>query len=71
MYTAGFKTIEDIAKTRPIDLVKSIEHMPMKIAREIISAAKVRLRLFSNLDQISCPKIYTTSSPREIINILF
>ncbi|XP_065359791.1 helicase POLQ-like [Calliphora vicina] len=43
LYAAGFKTVEDIAKTRPIDLVKSVEHMPMKIAKEIISAAKIIL----------------------------
>ncbi|XP_037815116.1 helicase POLQ-like [Lucilia sericata] len=43
LYAAGFKTVEDIAKIRPIDLVKSVEHMPMKIAKEIISAAKIIL----------------------------
>ncbi|KAI9588682.1 helicase POLQ-like [Glossina fuscipes] len=41
LYTAGYKTIEDIAKVRPIDLVKNIEHMPMKVAKEIVSAAKI------------------------------
>uniref|UniRef100_A0A1A9WCV6 Helicase POLQ-like n=1 Tax=Glossina brevipalpis TaxID=37001 RepID=A0A1A9WCV6_9MUSC len=41
LYTAGYKTIEDVAKVRPIDLVKGIEHMPMKIAKEIVSAAKI------------------------------
>ncbi|XP_037930129.1 helicase POLQ-like [Teleopsis dalmanni] len=42
-YAAGFKTIEDIAKCRPMQLVKSIEHMPLKVAKEIISAAKIIL----------------------------
>lgn len=41
LYTAGYKTIEDIAKCRPMQLVKSIEHMHLRIAKEIISAAKV------------------------------
>ncbi|XP_020715008.1 helicase POLQ-like isoform X1 [Ceratitis capitata] len=43
LYSAGFKTIEDIAKCKPINLVRSVEHMPMKIAKEIISAAKIIL----------------------------
>ncbi|XP_039964616.1 helicase POLQ-like [Bactrocera tryoni] len=43
LYNAGFKTVEDIAKCKPIDLVRSVEHMPMKIAKEIISAAKIIL----------------------------
>ncbi|XP_013106614.2 helicase POLQ-like [Stomoxys calcitrans] len=43
LYTAGYKTIEDIAKCRPMDLVKAIEHMPLRIAKEIISAAKIIL----------------------------
>ncbi|XP_067645253.1 helicase POLQ-like [Eurosta solidaginis] len=43
LYSAGFKTIEDIAKCQPIHLVRSVEHMPMKIAKEIISAAKIIL----------------------------
>ncbi|XP_075164699.1 mutagen-sensitive 301 [Haematobia irritans] len=43
LYTAGYKTIEDIAKCRPMELVKSLEHMPLRIAKEIISAAKIIL----------------------------
>ncbi|XP_036335802.1 helicase POLQ-like isoform X1 [Rhagoletis pomonella] len=43
LYSAGFKTIEDIAKCKPIDLVRLVEHMPMKISKEIISAAKIIL----------------------------
>ncbi|XP_073838797.1 mutagen-sensitive 301 [Musca autumnalis] len=43
LYSAGFKSIEDIAKCRPMQLVKSVEHMPLRIAKEIISAAKIIL----------------------------
>uniref|UniRef100_A0A1I8M9D2 Helicase POLQ-like n=1 Tax=Musca domestica TaxID=7370 RepID=A0A1I8M9D2_MUSDO len=43
LYAAGYKTIEDIAKCRPMQLVKSVEHMPLRIAKEIISAAKIIL----------------------------
>ncbi|XP_053952695.1 helicase POLQ-like isoform X2 [Anastrepha ludens] len=43
LYRAGFKTIEAIAKCKPIQLSSSVEHMPMKIAKEIISAAKIIL----------------------------
>lgn len=41
LYAAGFKTIEAVAKTSPMTLVKSVEFMPIKVATEIISAAKV------------------------------
>ncbi|XP_030372629.1 helicase POLQ-like [Scaptodrosophila lebanonensis] len=43
LYTAGYKTIEDIAKTRPMTLVKSVQHMSLKVAKEMISAAKIIL----------------------------
>ncbi|KAH8402825.1 hypothetical protein KR222_001892, partial [Zaprionus bogoriensis] len=43
LYAAGYKTIEDVAKTRPITLVRTVEFMPLKVATEIISAAKIIL----------------------------
>ncbi|XP_032587223.2 helicase POLQ-like [Drosophila mojavensis] len=43
LYAAGFRTIEDVAKTRPFELVKAVEFMPLKVANEIISAAKIIL----------------------------
>lgn len=43
LYAAGFKTIEAVAKTSPMTLVKSVEFMPIRVATEIISAAKVCL----------------------------
>lgn len=41
LYAAGFKTIEAVAKTSPMTLVKSVEFMSSRVATEIISAAKV------------------------------
>ncbi|XP_055856118.1 helicase POLQ-like isoform X1 [Episyrphus balteatus] len=49
-YTAGFKTIEDIAKCKPMQLAKKIEHLSFKAAKEIISAAK--LILMKKLDTL-------------------
>ncbi|XP_052845080.1 helicase POLQ-like [Drosophila gunungcola] len=43
LYAAGFRTIEDIAKVRPMLLVQSLEHMPLRVATEIVSAAKIIL----------------------------
>ncbi|XP_017011859.3 helicase POLQ-like isoform X1 [Drosophila takahashii] len=43
LYAAGFQTIEDIAKVRPALLVQSLEHMPLRVATEIVSAAKIIL----------------------------
>ncbi|XP_055384286.1 helicase POLQ-like isoform X2 [Condylostylus longicornis] len=43
LYAAGFSSIEDIAKCKPTLLVKKIEHLHMKTAKEIVSAAKLIL----------------------------
>ncbi|XP_034104144.1 helicase POLQ-like [Drosophila albomicans] len=43
LYAQGFRTIEDVAKTRPITLAKSVEFMSVKVATEMISAAKIIL----------------------------
>ncbi|XP_030385785.1 helicase POLQ-like [Scaptodrosophila lebanonensis] len=43
LYAAGFHTIGDIAKIYPKTLVNAVEHMPYKIATEIIAAAKIIL----------------------------
>ncbi|XP_020814682.1 helicase POLQ-like [Drosophila serrata] len=43
LYAAGFRSIEDLAKIRPILLVQSVEHMPLRVATEIVSAAKIIL----------------------------
>ena len=41
MYKAGFKTLQSIAKTDTKTLQEKIEHMPKRVANQIISAAKV------------------------------
>ncbi|XP_022231027.2 helicase POLQ-like [Drosophila obscura] len=43
LYAAGFRTIEDLAKIRPRNLVQAVEHMPLRVATEIVSAAKIIL----------------------------
>ncbi|XP_043649168.1 helicase POLQ-like [Drosophila teissieri] len=43
LYAAGFQTIEDIARVKPTHLVQSLEHMPIRVATEIVSAAKIIL----------------------------
>ncbi|KAH8278259.1 hypothetical protein KR044_009024, partial [Drosophila immigrans] len=43
LYAKGFRTIEDVAKTLPLILAKSVEFMSLKTATEIISAAKIIL----------------------------
>ncbi|KAF8770621.1 Helicase POLQ-like like protein [Argiope bruennichi] len=40
-YTAGYKTLTDIAKANPRELMEKIVHLPYKIANQIVSAAKM------------------------------
>ena len=42
MNTAGYKTLSSVASAKPEDLVKSIQYMPRKAAKQIIASAKVR-----------------------------
>ncbi|XP_017053440.1 helicase POLQ-like [Drosophila ficusphila] len=52
MYAAGFRTIEDVAKIKPMLLVQSLEHMPLRVATEIVSAAKIILmKKLDNLEE--------------------
>jgi hypothetical protein len=41
LYKAGYKTLQDVAKADAKQMVCSIDHMPKKIANQIIAAAKV------------------------------
>lgn len=41
LYKAGFRSLTDIAKSSPEELVARVEHLPKRIAQQIISAAKV------------------------------
>ncbi|KAG8183223.1 hypothetical protein JTE90_005672 [Oedothorax gibbosus] len=43
LYTAGYKTLTDIAKATPREMVDKIIHLPLKTANQIISAAKMIL----------------------------
>lgn len=49
LYSAGFKSLEDVAKANANELVDKIEHLTNRVARQLISAAKV----------IFCLKIYS------------
>lgn len=41
LYVAGFKTLTDVARAHPEELVDKINHMPRKTALQIVSAAKM------------------------------
>lgn len=41
LYSAGYKKIEDIAKAKAKDLTANLEHLPLRVANQLISAAKV------------------------------
>ncbi|KAG8303434.1 helicase POLQ-like [Homalodisca vitripennis] len=43
LYNAGFKTLNILAKTDPKTLVQAVDHMPQRIAHQIIAAAKLML----------------------------
>lgn len=41
LFNAGYKTLEHLASAVPEELVKNIEHISFKLAKQLISAAKV------------------------------
>jgi hypothetical protein len=41
MYTAGYKSLSSVASAKTEDLVKSVQYMPRKAAKQIIASAKV------------------------------
>ncbi|XP_075221945.1 mutagen-sensitive 301 [Lycorma delicatula] len=43
LYNAGFKTVSIIANAEPQSLVKAIDHLPRKVAHQIIAAAKLKI----------------------------
>ncbi|XP_050522827.1 helicase POLQ-like isoform X2 [Daktulosphaira vitifoliae] len=43
LYKAGYKTLSDVAKANKKELCKNIDHLSMKVAREIIASAKLML----------------------------
>ncbi|KAF0759569.1 helicase POLQ-like isoform X1 [Aphis craccivora] len=43
LYKAGYKTLNDVAKANKKELCKVIDHLPLKVAREMIASAKLIL----------------------------
>ncbi|XP_069161547.1 helicase POLQ-like [Procambarus clarkii] len=43
LYNAGYHTLQDVANSEPRDLVNSVEHLPHRIAVQIINSAKMLL----------------------------
>ncbi|XP_049765086.1 helicase POLQ-like isoform X1 [Schistocerca cancellata] len=43
LYNAGFKTITDVANADPKQLVRMVDHLPTRVAKQIVSAAKMLL----------------------------
>ncbi|KAL4231945.1 hypothetical protein ACF0H5_009521 [Mactra antiquata] len=43
LYTAGYQTLGAVATSQPKDLVKNVQYMPYKVARQIIASAKLML----------------------------
>ena len=41
LYKAGYKTLQLVANADPLEIVKSVDHMPKKVAIQIVAAAKV------------------------------
>ncbi|XP_041370459.1 helicase POLQ-like [Gigantopelta aegis] len=44
LYSAGLRTLQAVANADPETLVKKIEHMPRKAARQVVASAKVLLK---------------------------
>lgn len=43
LYHSGLRTLQDVAAADPEQLVKNMEHMPRKAARQIVASAKVNI----------------------------
>lgn len=41
LYKAGYKTLNDVAKANKKELCDVINHLPLKVSREMIASAKV------------------------------
>ncbi|PSN35915.1 hypothetical protein C0J52_07170 [Blattella germanica] len=44
LYKAGYKSLQHVANANAMDMVRSIQHLPTKVANQIISAAKLLLK---------------------------
>lgn len=43
LFKAGYKTLNDVAKANKKELCSVIDHLPLKVAREMIASAKVNI----------------------------
>ena len=43
LYKAGYKTLQHIASADPESLVRNIDHMPRKAAKQIVTSAQVSI----------------------------
>lgn len=50
LYTAGYRQVEDVARAKARDLVAKVEYLSMRVANQLISAAKVML--FEKLENL-------------------
>jgi len=41
MFSSGYKTLSAVAAASPEDLVRAIQYMPRKVARQIVASAQV------------------------------
>ena len=41
LYAAGYKTLSDVANAEPEVLVRTLDHLPRRVARQIVDSAKV------------------------------
>lgn len=42
LYAAGYKKVDDVARAKSKELVTKIEHMTVRVANQLIAAAKVK-----------------------------
>ena len=63
LHRAGYKTVNDVAKATPKDLVNVVEHLSLHIARQIVDSAKVIFKKLLNqtnvhIMQLNCKIIF-------------
>jgi hypothetical protein len=46
LFKAGYKTLLDVASANPKEMASKIEHLPIKVANQLVSSAKVSTLLF-------------------------
>lgn len=47
LYNAGYRSVRDVASAEPTRLIREVDHMPKKVAFQIVAAAKVTGRSVS------------------------